>query len=191
MNRFACLFAILAASVIGFVPARAANSTTAHAANPAPARAANVAPARIATPDEAAIRKLLDNWAKAFHDKDVNAIMAMYKPGRELVAYDIVPPLRYVGYSAYKRDYNEFLAEYKGPIDVTFRHMVIVAGDTVAYAHGLERISGVLQGGQKSDMWVRFTSCFRKINGKWLDTHDHVSVPVDLNHGKAMVDLTP
>jgi ketosteroid isomerase-like protein len=40
-------------------------------------------------------------------------------------------------------------------------------------------------------MWVRFTSCFRKIHGRWLDTHDHVSVPTDFDTGKARLDLTP
>jgi ketosteroid isomerase-like protein len=167
MMRFVCLFALLAVCSLSLAPARAASA------------------------DEAAIRKLLDGWAKAFHDKNLDAIMAMYKPGDELVAYDIVPPLRYVGYEAYKKDYKEFLAQYNGPIGVEYRNLVIVAGDTVAYAHGLERLSGVLQNGQKSEMWVRFTSCFRKIRGKWLDTHDHVSVPADLDHDKAMVNLTP
>src|SRR5262245_36825901 len=112
----------------------------------------NLGVAHAASADEAAIRKLLDNWAKAFHDKNLDAIMAMYKPGDELFAYDVVPPLRYVGYDAYKKDYREFLAEYKGPIEVEYRDMVVVAGGTVAFAHGLERFSGVLQNGQKSEM---------------------------------------
>jgi hypothetical protein len=35
---------------------------------------------------------------------------------------------------------------------------------------------------------VRVTDGYRKINGKWLITQEHVSVPVDLETGKA--DLT-
>src|SRR5262249_23720103 len=142
-----------------------------------------------ASTDEARIRDLMNNWAKAFHDKNLGAIMSMYEPGNELVAYDLVPPLRYVGYEAYKKDYVSFLAQYKGPIDVEFRDMTIFAGDTVAFAHGLERFSGVLVNGQKSVMWLRFTSCFRKIKGRWLDVHDHVSVPADLDHGTALTGL--
>jgi ketosteroid isomerase-like protein len=141
--------------------------------------------------DEAQIHKLLDNWAKAFHDKNLGAIMSMYAPGNELVAYDVVPPLRYVGYDAYKKDYRAFLAQYKGPIDVEYRDLAVVAGDTVAFSHGLERMSGTLANGQKSEMWLRFTSCFQKINGRWLDTHDHVSVPADLDKGTALTNLVP
>jgi len=141
--------------------------------------------------NEVQIRMLLDGWAKAFHDRDIKAIMAMYKPGTEMVAYDVVPPLQYVGYDAYKKDYENFLSQYKGPITIEYRDMHIVASDTVAYAFGLEKMSGTLVNGEKSEMWVRFTSGFRKSNGSWLDVHDHISVPADLDHGKAMMSLTP
>jgi len=29
------------------------------------------------------------------------------------------------------------------------------------------------------------------VNGKWLDFHDHVSVPVDIQSGKALLDVKP
>jgi ketosteroid isomerase-like protein len=56
----------------------------------------------------------------------------------------------------------------------------------------LEMISGTLKHGQKkSNTWVRFTSLYRKLNGKWLDFHDHVSVPAEIESGKALLDLKP
>jgi ketosteroid isomerase-like protein len=39
---------------------------------------------------------------------------------------------------------------------------------------------------------VRLTACRRKINGKWLITHEHVSVPFYMDgSSRAAVDLTP
>lgn len=152
---------------------------------------ANATTANAASSDEIAIRKLLDDWRKAFHEKNLDAIMTMYAPGKELVAFDIVPPLRYVGYDAYRKDYSEFLAQYKGPIDVEYKDMVVVSSGDVAFSYGLERMSGVLTSGQKTSMWTRFTSCFRKVNGRWYDVHDHVSVPSDLEKGTAMIRLAP
>ena len=67
---------------------------------------------------------------------------------------------------------------------------VSVQGD-LAIATGLERLSGTLTNGEKSSVWARFTSVFHKSNGKWLDIHDHVSVPTDLASGKARLDLNP
>ena len=80
---------------------------------------------------------------------------------------------------------------YDGPLDVELRDLRIVAGNDVAFLHCLERISGTLKGGQKSDIWVRVTSGLRKTNGKWLIVHDHISVPADVESGKAALDLKP
>jgi uncharacterized protein (TIGR02246 family) len=141
--------------------------------------------------NEAAIRELYDRWSKAFRARDIEGIMAVYAPGDAVVGYDIVAPLEYVGNDAYRKDYEVFLAQYVGPIDIEYRGLRIVASGDVAFIHTLERINGTLKNGQKSDIWVRATSGLRKIKGKWLIVHDHISVPADLDTGKAVLDLKP
>jgi uncharacterized protein (TIGR02246 family) len=147
--------------------------------------------ARTAANDEAEIQELYDRWAKAARARDVDTVMSIYAPGNAVIAYDIVPPLQYIGNDAYRKDYEEFFAHYDGPIEIEYRDLRIVAGDSVAFIHALERISGTLKNGQKSDVWVRATSGLRKINDKWLIVHDHVSAPVDLDTGKAVLELKP
>ncbi|HXZ33431.1 MAG TPA: SgcJ/EcaC family oxidoreductase [Terriglobales bacterium] len=157
----------------------------------APQPSKNATAKNAANNSEAAIRDVYDRWAKAFRAHDPDAIMALYAPGDAVVGYDIVPPLQYVGKEAYRKDYQEFLAQYDGPIEVEYRDMRIIAGSDVAFIHALERLSGTLKGGQKSDLWVRATSGLRKIDGQWLIVHDHVSVPADFETGKAVLDLKP
>jgi uncharacterized protein (TIGR02246 family) len=150
-----------------------------------------VATPRTATSDEAEIRDLIHRWEKAFRAKDLNAVMSIYEPGQELTAYDIVPPLQYTGFEAYKKDYQAFFDLFQGPLDVELRDVKIMAGDRVAFSHGLERVSGTLKNGQKFDSWTRFTECYRKTKGRWLAVHDHISVPIDFDSGKALLDLKP
>jgi len=147
--------------------------------------------ARTAANDVDEIRQLLDRWTTAFHARDLNGIMSIYEPGQALVSYDIVAPLQYTGFEAYKKDYQEFLDQFQSPIDIEIRDLSIVAGDTIAFSRGLERMSGTLKNGGKFDAWVRFTECYRKKNGHWLAVHDHISVPVDLETGKALLNLKP
>ena len=137
------------------------------------------------------IRAVYDAWAKAFEAKDLDGIMAVYAPGDALVAYDVVPPLQYVGKDAYRKDYQEFLAMYEGPIDIEYRDLRIMSSGDLGIINALERMSGTLKNGQKSDIWLRATSGLRKINGKWLFVHDHISVPADFETGKAALDLKP
>jgi ketosteroid isomerase-like protein len=52
-------------------------------------------------------------------------------------------------------------------------------------------MTGTLKGGQKSEVWLRVTSGLRRINGRWLIIHDHISAPADFATGKAVLDLKP
>jgi uncharacterized protein (TIGR02246 family) len=147
--------------------------------------------AAITNNDEREIRALLDRWAKTFEAHDIDGIMSNYAPGDAVVAYDIAPPLQYKGKEAYRKDYLEFLAQYDGPIHVEYHDMRVFNSGDVGFVHALERFSGKLKNGQHSDMWLRYTGGLRKMNGKWLIVHDHVSVPTDFESGKAVLDLKP
>jgi len=147
--------------------------------------------AAVTNNDEREIRALLDRWAKAFEAHDIDGIMSNYAPGDAVVAYDIAPPLQYKGKEAYRKDYLEFLAQYDGPIHVAYHDMRVFNSGDVGFVHALERFSGKLKNGQHSDMWLRYTGGLRKMNGKWLIVHDHVSVPTDFESGKAVLDLKP
>jgi ketosteroid isomerase-like protein len=109
----------------------------------------------------------------------------------DVVAYDVVPPLQYVGKETYRADYQQFFSQYESDLHVETRDLHVGTTGELGYATGLQMISGMLKHGQKSGVWVRFASLYRKVNGKWLDFHDHVSVPVDIEYGKALLDLKP
>jgi ketosteroid isomerase-like protein len=145
------------------------------------------------TPQDAQkeIGQLFAGWQKAFEAKDVKGVMAIYAPGNRLVAYDIVPPLQYKGAIAYEKDYETFFAQFDGPIHVELRDGHVEAGTDVAFAYGLERLTGKLKGGDPVDMWIRYTEGLRRIDDKWQVVHEHISVPSDLQTGKAMLDLKP
>ena len=149
----------------------------------------HAAPAKVNTKLDAEIVAVYEGWAKAFREHDLNGIMSFYAPN--VVAYDIGAPLEFVGFEKYRADYQDFLAQFDGPIDVEYRDLRVVAGKDVAFVHALERMTGVTKNGQKMDIWFRTSSGLQKINGKWLIVHDHLSVPVDLDSGKAALNLQP
>lgn len=144
---------------------------------------------QVVATDKAEIQRLIDHWTKAIHDKDIDGIMSVYAP--EVVVFDIVPPLQYKGKDAYRIDYTKSLDPYKAPIDTEIRDLTITTGDTVAFSRSIQHLSGSLKNGEKSELWMRVTDCYRKINGKWLVVHEHISVPADFETGKAVLDLKP
>ena len=139
--------------------------------------------------NEAAIRALIDRFAKAFRAKDVEGCMSVFSP--EIVSFDILPPLQAVGAEAFVKHWQEFFGSYQGPIHAEFPDVRITAGDDVAFSYCLHRIAGTLKNGHKTDFWLRWTAGWHKTNGKWLIVHEQVSVPVDFASGKALMDLKP
>jgi uncharacterized protein (TIGR02246 family) len=144
--------------------------------------------ARADTADEAKIRALEDQFAAAFNAKDVDAIMKVYVPDNSLIVFDVVPPRQYVGAQAYRKDWENVLAMFKGPVKFEISDLAVAADQTLAYGHSIQHISGADANGRSIDLTVRVTDVYRKTNGQWLIVHEHVSVPVDLDTGKP--DLT-
>jgi ketosteroid isomerase-like protein len=137
------------------------------------------------------IQQVMATWQKAFEAKDLNGVMATYATGDAVTAFDVVPPLQYKGADAYRKDYADVFSQVDGPLHVEFRDNHIEAAGDLGLAYGLEHITGRMKSGAPLDLWVRYTSGFKKIDGQWRDIHDHVSVPADMNSGKALLDLKP
>ena len=120
---------------------------------------------------------------------DLEGVMSIYAP--DIVSFDLEAPLRYVGAATKRKHWADAFAAYRPPLGYEIRDLAITAGDDVAFGHSLNRVSGTLKNGHRSGFWLRWAACFRKIDGNWLIAHDHVSVPLDLESGSALLDLEP
>lgn len=137
------------------------------------------------------IKALEDRFVAAFKAKDIDAIMKVYVPDQTLFVFDVVPPRQYVGAAAYRKDWQEFLDSFAGPIAVELSDLAITADRSLAYGHSIQRVVGTDKQGKKIDLTVRVTDVYKKIKGNWLVIHEHVSVPVDLDTGRPDVTSKP
>lgn len=141
--------------------------------------------------NETEIRTLIDNHVKAIREKDAGAVVSHY--AADSVMFILAPPLQYTSdNSPGRQGVEDWFASFEGALDYEIRDLNITAGDDVALCHSLNRMSGTKTDGEKMDMWVRETVCFRKIDGRWQIAHEHESVPFYMDGSyKAAVDLKP
>jgi ketosteroid isomerase-like protein len=135
------------------------------------------------------VRQRVEDWAKAVRAKDIDGVLSLYATNN--VSFDLDPPLRYAGADNKRQAWQEFFAARSGPINYEVFELNVTAQGEIAFAHSLNHVSGTMADGHKSDLWVRWTACFRRVDGVWLVVHDHVSVPADLKSGQAVLNLTP
>lgn len=138
-----------------------------------------------AASDKAAIEALYKQYSAAFSARDVDKIMQAYLPGDELFVFDVTPPRQHVGWADYKKDWQDLFAAFPGPLKDEVSDLSISTHGAVAYGHHIESGFFTHKDGSRVDIAVRVSDVYRKVNGKWYIAQEHVSVPVDIETGKA------
>ncbi|MEA3153239.1 MAG: hypothetical protein QOK44_828 [Betaproteobacteria bacterium] len=139
--------------------------------------------------EEAAIRTVIDAITKAVRAKDVEAMLAQCAP--DIVTFDMVPPLRHQGSQAIRGLWARTLAAFDPPLEYEVHDLDISVDGDVAFARCLNRFGGTKKDGRRVLNSLRSTFGLRKIDGQWKVVHEHVSVPFDMETGKAMLELKP
>jgi ketosteroid isomerase-like protein len=120
--------------------------------------------------DEAQIRELIENWAKAISSGDRKGILVHHSS--DLLMFDF-PPHIVKGLDEYDKTWGFFFDSPKGPINFVPSDLQVTAGTEVAFASCLIHCDGTSAG----PLDLRLTVGLRKISGEWTITHEHHSVP--------------
>jgi ketosteroid isomerase-like protein len=129
--------------------------------------------------DRAAIQALEDTYIQGFSARDVDQVMSVYLPGKQLFVFDVVPR-EYQGSDAYRKHWQELFAMFSGPIRNSISEQTIHVVGSVAHGHNIQSGEFTDKDGHVISMVVRTTDIYRKIHGKWLIVEEHNSVPVAL-----------
>jgi ketosteroid isomerase-like protein len=138
---------------------------------------------------EPGVSALFDGRSEAIWLKDIERLMSFYSP--DIVYFDLVPPLQCAGSAALRDRFLDWFDRFEGPIGQEISDLRVLASGEVAGASMLIRASGTLKNGREVGYWVRATDCCQRSNHTWLITHEHISLPVDLESGSAAMDLAP
>ncbi|MBV8362327.1 MAG: nuclear transport factor 2 family protein [Deltaproteobacteria bacterium] len=124
---------------------------------------------------------------EATNTKHVDQMMSFYDGTDRLYIFDAIPPLKYAGTAAWRKNLEGFIAAYNpGILEIT--ELQVVNDDKIGYAHSIQRFTGTDKNGKRVVMAFRVTDCLEKENGKWKIVHEHNSMPIDYASGKAFLN---
>jgi ketosteroid isomerase-like protein len=139
--------------------------------------------------DEAQIKEQVARIAEGIRARDLESLRPIY--ATDVVSFDVEPPLQHVGVEAKLKNWANVFAAFQD-VDYEVRDLSVAVSDDVAFGHYFGRLHGTLMNGTATKgMWVRVTSCFRKLDGAWQIVHDQASVPFDVLSGRGVADLQP
>lgn len=124
--------------------------------------------------DEQQVLDVLQSWAANTRLDNKDAILANHAD--DVVIFDVLPPMKYLGVEAYRKSWAEWQPHTVGEAVFELQNLELTVGVDVAFAHAFIHCGGTTANGKTFEDWVRATFCLRKITGKWVVTHQHGSM---------------
>ena len=124
--------------------------------------------------NEIEIRTLVENWAMAVRNKNIDAILAHHS--EDIVMYDVPPPFQSVGLDAYRKTWDLFY-KYTRPAVFDIQELHITAGNDVAFCFAKMKCEDKSNTEDYVPLDFRLTIGLKKINGQWTIIHEHHSAP--------------
>ena len=126
--------------------------------------------------DEADIRQLVERWATAVHAGDLETVLADH--AGDVVMFDVPPPHDGVrGIDSYRETWPPFFDWQRSGGSFEITELDVTAGDDVAFARALLRCGTPEELQEHPEHRLRLTIGLRKVDGRWLVTHEHHSFP--------------
>jgi ketosteroid isomerase-like protein len=126
------------------------------------------------TDNESHIKELIENWAKAVRNKDIDAILAHHS--KDMVMFDVPEPFRSIGIDEYRKTWDLFFTYTKQGV-FNIETLNIVADENVAFCFATMKCSDKSDAGEFIDLPFRLTIGLKKINDQWTIIHEHHSIP--------------
>ena len=114
-------------------------------------------------------------------------LVSFYDPN-DIITYDYIPGLQYVGAKAVYADVDHFFSNTKN-LKGNFVDLQVETDGTMAVAHSLQHFTWTDNSGVQQEATFRVTNCYHKTNGQWKIFHMHTSFPVDPVTWKAQTNL--
>ena len=126
--------------------------------------------------EEEAIATLIRGWARAVHEGDLGAVLADH--ASDIVMFDVPPPDEGVrGIDAYRDTWPPFFEWQRSGATFEITELHLTAGDDVAFAFALLRCGTPDELAAHPERRLRLTIGLRKIDGRWVVTHEDHSFP--------------
>jgi ketosteroid isomerase-like protein len=137
------------------------------------------------------IQDVIMTRAARFSAGDVAGMQESNAPS--VVDYSLAPPLVAAADGRDPKPPSEWIAGFEAPPRFTVTDLNITADRDVAFATSLNSMTAVPRGSaQEFTLWYRVTLGLRRVDGRWLVTHQHHSVPFYMDGSmRAAVDLKP
>ncbi len=124
--------------------------------------------------NETKIRQLVENWARAVRNRDLQNIFAYHS--HDIVMYDVPKPFQSIGIDAYSKTWDTFFA-YTKPGVFDIQELTIFADNSIGFCFAAMKCADKSDSADYIELDFRLTIGLKKIKDQWIIVHEHHSIP--------------
>lgn len=138
------------------------------------------------------VQEVLETYKKAVNERDSGRFLKMY--ASDVHIYDCWGSWECKGIDAWRDNvcgwFND-LKENGDVLKVSVEDVVMEDNTNLAFVHCAVTYAAYKEGTDEKlrQMTNRFTFGLKRVNGSWLITHEHSSLPINMEDGKGMFNL--
>lgn len=138
------------------------------------------------------VQDVLENYKSAVYEKDAEKLLSAY--AADVHIYDCWGNWECKGISSWRENVMQWfnnLREEEILLKVEFNDLTIEENTNVAFVHCAVSYDAYSEksGEKLRQMTNRFTFGLKNVNESWLITHEHSSLPIDMQTGKGIFNL--
>lgn len=138
------------------------------------------------------VQEALERYQEAVNEQDVEKLLSAYSSDFHI--YDCWGSWECKGKNAWSDSVKEWFSSLKEEgvkVQAVFNDLVIEEGENTAFSHCALTFEAynIKKEEKLRQITNRFTFCLKKANGSWSITHEHSSLPIDMQNGKGLFNL--
>ncbi len=138
------------------------------------------------------VQDVLENYKSSVYEKDLEGFLTIYGP--DIHIYDCWVDWESKGIFSWKETVEEWFNGLRADgvlLTVDFNDLVIEENVNLAFVYGSVTFSAqnVETGEKLRHLTNRFTFGLKKVNDSWIITHEHSSLPINKDTGKAIFNM--
>lgn len=137
-----------------------------------------------------AIRARIQKKRDSYLNRDADGAVEIWLKDPNVCVFDLGKTPQYFGWDALHKTMHEMVAGSVGTFDVDFGTPTVMASGDLGCSWQILHVTTEQKSGAKTDIIVRQTDVWNRVDGRWYIVHEHVSLPMAEGEAEQLLSIS-
>lgn len=136
------------------------------------------------------IRKRIQQKRDSYLARNADGALDVWLDSAEICVFDLGATLQYFGFEALKKTTHEMVAGSVGAFEIDFGAPTILTSGDLGCSWQILHVMAQQKDGRTTDIRVRQTDVWRRVEGRWYIVHEHNSLPMKEGESEQLLSIS-